>query len=77
MSTYWIYESYPHNKAVVHKGDCLYCGNGTNRQGTSAKRDGFWLGPYRTYDEARSMAVNTKRKRQISCSHCVNQTLAA
>ena len=77
MTGYWIYESYPHDKAVVHKGDCLHCRDGTDRQGTSAKKDGVWLGPYGTHREARERAARTKRRLQISCRRCAAEPAAA
>lgn len=72
MSAYWVYESYPHNKAIVHKGDCLYCRNGTDRQGTRSRRDGSWLGPYATHEVAIQNAALTKRGRQSSCKYCTS-----
>ena len=70
--SYYVYESYPHNKAIVHKGNCQYCRNGTDRQGTRTERDGSWLGPYATHEKAVLTAALTKRARQSSCKYCIS-----
>lgn len=70
MTSYWVYESWPHNKAIIHKGECLYCQNGQNRQGTRSDKDGAWRGPFLHPEKAVTAARATKRKINRHCRHC-------
>ena len=68
---YWIYESWSHNKAIVHRGDCEFCQNGTNRQGEKTTRNGSWTGPYATSAIAMAAATKTRRRVIRGCNHCM------
>ena len=67
---YWVYESWPHNKAIVHRADCLFCQNGTNRQGTASVRNGTWHGPFKKREEAFARAEKSQRKIRRGCQSC-------
>ena len=69
--SYWIYESWSHNKAIVHNGACEFCQNGTNRQGEKTTRNGSWTGPYATTAIAMTEAVKTRRQIVRGCNHCM------
>jgi hypothetical protein len=71
--SFWIYESWVHNKAIVHDGTCAYCENGTNRQGEKSARGGSWAGPYKTPHGALEAAVKTRRHVVRGCNHCMAQ----
>ena len=69
--SYWVYESWPLNKAVVHRDDCPFCENGTNKQGASSARNGSWLGPFEKSEDAYTRAETTKRKIRTGCKSCM------
>lgn len=73
---YWIYESWSHNKAIVHNGSCEFCQNGTHRQGEKNTRNGSWTGPYATPAIAMSAAIKTRRQIIRGCNYCMNATPA-
>ena len=75
--TYWIYESWSLNKAIVHKADCDFCQNGSNRQGeTRGRANGNWLGPFGDGGKAMEKARATNRGVIRPCKHCLEQKAA-
>lgn len=59
---FWVYENWRArgHKAVLHRGQCLFCndGRGLSGQGTSPD-NGRWLGPFENIDQASQAAHNT------------------
>lgn len=69
--TYYIYENWTaENKSVIHHGDCGNCKNGQGcHKNTLGERNGRWLGPFHTIEEAYKAATDTKRPvRKHSCA---------
>lgn len=69
LTTFWVYEDDPTNRARVHRGDCRYCNHG---KGTGAGRlsDNRWHGPYATRADAFA-AMRRLGKRDIGgCGIC-------
>lgn len=70
--TYYVYENWIHNKAVIHSSDCSRCNDGKGmflKKKYDSKR-GHWLGPFKERQEAELVARKTKRKFIFKCSFC-------
>ena len=67
---YWVYENYPNNKAMVHKGTCLFCNNGKGVRKGISNWNGQWHGPFDDKASAQNEARNTGRHDVRECSHC-------
>lgn len=69
---YFIYENWTHKKAIVHRADCVCCNYGKGRYDALkySERNGRWLGPFQTREEAKEAADRTKRKLVAMCRRC-------
>ena len=68
--TYWVYENYPTNKAVVHRATCSYCKNGLGLHKVGNVTSGKWHGPYSDAASARDKANRTGRADVRDCKVC-------
>ncbi len=68
---YWVYENWTHKKAIIHNGPCSYCNHGKGMHAGSTNRNGQWLGPFNSLDEAQKVADSTGRDEIRSCQNCV------
>ncbi len=61
--TYYVYENWTaEHKAVIHRATCGYCKEGQGcHKNPLGERNGRWLGPFRTLDEADRAATATRR----------------
>ena len=70
--TYHVYENWTvrPKKARIHFSNCRYCndGKGTNKPKKEG-RNGRWLGPFDTFQEAQEAALRTGNK-PSECKHC-------
>ena len=59
---YHIYENWVAHGHVskIHKAECSFCNFGNGIHGTNNKIHGQWLGPYKTFNEAKLAALKTK-----------------
>ncbi len=68
---YWAYENWRANghRATVHDGACGFCneGAGTGRGGEG--RNGRWLGPCETAEQAVALGASTGAT-VLRCGHC-------
>ena len=62
---YWVYENYPHNRAVGHVSTCSYF----KMHGGIAQKTGKWLGPFDSRFTATNSGKGTGRPFHW-CPHC-------
>jgi len=69
--SFYIYENWvaEGHKARIHFGHCSYCKFGHGIHETTNERNGRWLGPYNTLQEALVSAQNTGGV-VSKCKHC-------
>jgi len=67
---YYIYENWTaKNKAVIHRGTCGYCNEGSGcHSNPLGNRNGKWHGPFDSLEEAKKAAVKTGRTIQQHCT---------
>lgn len=72
---YYVYENWLHNKAIIHKSDCVYCkdGKGMYPDKQYNKKNGQWLGPFFTFPKAAVIAIRTGKLRVNECSICLKR----
>ena len=70
MMSYWVYENYRHNKAVVHKAECRFCKDGAGLHEVGENTNGQWHGPFCDASEAQAKARNTGRANVWNCNAC-------
>ena len=70
VGPWWVYENWTHKKAIVHDDKCSFCNAGEGIHAGSSNRNGRWLGPFDTEDEATKVAQNTKQTRIDRCRIC-------
>ena len=67
---YWVYENYPHNKAVVHTAECRFCKDGAGLHEVGENTNGQWHGPYTYILHAQEKAGSTRRSDVRDCAFC-------
>ncbi len=67
--TYHVYENWTAHKAKIHLSDCPYCKYGKGTHETGPTRNGRWLGPFATYEEAHATATATAQP-VSRCQYC-------
>ena len=68
---YWVYENWVRNKAIVHLGDCAFCGNGNGLHGSRQTKSSIWHGPFTNAADAANAAKACRRERTEGCKICV------
>ena len=68
--TFYVYENYPANKAIVHLASCPHCNSGKGVTGRSATHNGRWLGLFKTRTAALEAARATGRRIVDVCARC-------
>ena len=68
--SYWVYENYPNDKAMVHKALCPWCNHGKGTSGTGYTKNGEWQGPFSNVQEAHDKAQSTERSDIRDCAQC-------
>ncbi len=68
--SFWVFESWRLNKAVVHRGECPSCQEGRGVHGVTVRRNSHWLGPYATRKQAFEKAQRTGRDDVRGCKRC-------
>ncbi len=69
-SEWWVYENWIQHKAVVHRANCSFCQGGKGMHKGSTTKNGQWLGPQGTRDEAMSVARETRQPDVRPCRKC-------
>lgn len=67
---WYVYESWTHDRAIVHRGDCSYCNDGKGRQAKDSSKNGHWIGPFDSFEAAMSKAKDLARETTMACSLC-------
>jgi hypothetical protein len=70
---FYIYENWQAGprKAVIHRGSCGYCNNGTGRAEGYDRRHAHWHGPYNDLEQARDASNALQDIVNRSECHCV------
>jgi hypothetical protein len=69
---FWAYENWVANghRATVHRGECGFCNYGVGIHGGGQTRNGRWLGPFRSREEAEANAQRAGAEMR-NCSRCM------
>jgi hypothetical protein len=69
-NTYFVYENWTaENKARIHYGHCSYCNYGRGIHPGTGNRNGCWHGPFKSFKEAKKVAIDTGRDVSL-CKSC-------
>jgi hypothetical protein len=69
--TFWIYENWTIDRAVVHYGECTFCKNGRGiRPIKDEGRNGKWHGPFDDLARARETAKSLNKNAK-DCGFCL------
>ena len=69
--SYWVYENYPTNRALVHEGNCRFCNEGRGARGRGrSTANGQWHGPFLNLEAAIVHANRTGRDFAGECQRC-------
>jgi hypothetical protein len=67
---FYVYENWTHDRGRIHKGECSHCNHGQGKHGTSSERNGRWLPPFDTREEALAKAMALGRADMRPCAVC-------
>lgn len=67
---FWVYENWPNDVATVHRASCSHCNDGHGVHAGTSTKNGEWLGPFATADEAFARAQRTGRRDIRRCGIC-------
>ena len=69
---FWVYENWvaAGHQGKVHRGECGFCNHGAGVHGGGQTRNGRWLGPFRTPEEAKAAAERAGAEVR-ACSRCM------
>lgn len=73
MEQYYVYHNWTverGGKAIAHLGSCSFCNNGRGVHGTGPTRNGEWLGPFKTKQDALIQGEKTGAARVDWCKKC-------
>ena len=65
---FWVYVSWPHDYARVHKAECGHCQGGMGKTRQALTQSGRWIGPYASRAEAMAAGRRTGRAKLDECS---------
>lgn len=70
--SFWAYENWvaAGHRATIHRGECGFCNNGAGVHGGGHTRNGRWLGPFRSREEAEAEAKRAGAEVR-DCSRCM------
>ena len=73
MQPYFVYHNWTAEKGskpIIHQGSCSFCNNGQGVHYTGPTRNGRWLGPFETKNDALAKARDTEAARVDYCKKC-------
>ncbi len=73
MEQYYVYHNWTverGGKARTHLGSCSFCNNGQGIHNTGPTKNGEWLGPFKTKQDALTQARSTGAARVDCCKKC-------
>lgn len=68
--SYYVYENWIRDKAIVHRSDCSFCNNGRGLHGTRTTKSSTWHGPFDNAALALAKARSYNRQRTDVCEKC-------
>ena len=68
--TYFVYENWTNQRAVIHRAECGHCNHGAGRGPGSSGHHGRWHGPFDDETAATSAAKAAARTSK-PCGHCM------
>lgn len=68
--TFFVYENWVRDKAIVHRGDCSFCNEGNGLHGSRTTKSSTWHGPFDSGASALAAAKKCHRSRTEGCSTC-------
>ncbi len=68
--SFYVYENWIIDKAIVHRGECSWCKDGRGVHGRNTTNSSIWHGPFATAGEALATAKSRKRERTDACARC-------
>jgi hypothetical protein len=68
--SYFVYENWVRDKAIVHRAECKFCNDGNGLHGSRHTKSSTWHGPYATPAAAMIKARSCDRGRTDSCEKC-------
>lgn len=68
--TYFVYENWVRDKAIVHNADCPFCNGGNGLHGSRKTKSSTWHGPFDTSSDALEQAKTCRRGRTEGCAKC-------
>jgi len=67
---FWVYENWTHKYAKAHHSACSYCNGGAGLHADSSNRNGHWLGPFSSKEQALTAARATGQPKTGFCAIC-------
>lgn len=68
--TYFVYENWIRDKAIVRKSDCSFCKDGQGLHGSRTTKSSTGHGPYESSAQAVFKAKSCHRTRTEACAVC-------
>jgi F-type H+/Na+-transporting ATPase subunit beta len=68
--SFWVYENWVRDKAMVHRADCPFCSNGNGLHGSRKTKSSTWHGPFDSADAALQKAKSCRKTRTEGCASC-------
>jgi hypothetical protein len=68
--SYFVYENWVRDKAIVHKAACAFCSNGNGLHGSRLTKSSTWHGPFDSTADALAIAKSCNRTRTEGCEKC-------
>jgi|KBSSwiStaDraftv2_1062776.scaffolds.fasta_scaffold3246659_1 hypothetical protein len=68
--SFWVYENWVRDKAIVHDEACAFCNEGNGLHGSRHTKSSTWHGPFETADAALGKATSCRRTRTEGCEKC-------
>ena len=70
--SFWVYENWVVERAVLHLGECRHCNEGQGKRGRAdaiGVRD-QWHGPFVDIAAAQGVQIATGRRHRVECQIC-------
>ena len=68
--SFYVYENWVRDKAIVHRGACSFCADGNGVHGSRTTKSSTWHGPFNTAAAALAKAKSCRRTRTEGCTYC-------
>lgn len=68
--SFYVYENWTRDKAIVHRSDCSFCNGGNGLHGSRTTKSSTWHGPFETGGAALAKAKACRKTRTEGCTIC-------